>query len=271
MKNTLIALALLTACAGASETDNPAEPLDFGFEDTPNPIFAHPIDPSMPSFFLREPTEVEKLTRPGGYGAQSPGAGGGGIGGADCIVPWNWGLCFVAKRKDYRLKFYASTCNSWWQGRVVEAQAELNASNEAATGFGVENVTFDGTHEIEIRCGAVPSGFVAYTELLPSWTDTLVSDGTIRQYAKANTVIGNTIVEGASAWASATETQRRNIARNVIKHEMAHGFYGLGHVVNGGNVLMQTAFQYTNPSGYAWASSLNITATEKSWLTSFVP
>lgn len=273
MKVSIVYLLLLAACGAPDRVFE--DPAALGFPDTSDPILAAPAVEGLPDF-IQKPLDVEKTTRPGGYGSQGyrTPADTGAHPGYDCVLPWNEGICYGAKRKDYRLKFYASSCSSWWQARVVEAQAQLNAAYEASTGFGVYNVTFDGTFEIDLHCAAVPDGYNAYTQLKNFTITTVPGFGTFNQYAKASTFIGASAIESSPGWINGTDAQRQRFARNVIKHEMVHGFYGLGHALNpveGNNVLMNAFGQRNSATQFPWTTDLGVTALEKTWMTSFVP
>jgi hypothetical protein len=269
MIRKILVLALLVGCGGVDNGDLfPEEPEgDAGIgqaEEEPGLMFVErPQDFAAPDGDIG--VSEEALTRPGLYGAESTGTGGGdpGGGGYFCSVPWNWSLCFVKQSKSIRLKFFASTCSSWWQTRVVEAQNALNAAYNGI-GWYWAGPSFDGSYEISVKCAAGNDGALGGVLITGGYTDTTVADGTIRKWNKGNMEISPANVEAQSGWASYSEAQKQRYARNLIKHEFGHTA-GLGHNTSASALMYPFA-----QSDYPNADKL-YQSQEAGWLQNYVP
>jgi hypothetical protein len=133
--------------------------------------------------------------------------------------------CFVPDKKYIQAQFFASTCNNWWQTRMVTAFAEVE-------GY-VDNLGDDwgmispGSGLYVVRCGSVTGGDLG--GFSPS--DTQSHSSGLIQYNRGTIKINTAAVEGQSSWANATEAQRQRFAINLIKHEFGH-LLGLPHEAN---------------------------------------
>jgi hypothetical protein len=150
--------------------------------------------------------------------------------GMKCTAAGGWedSRCSVPDSKTIRFKFYASTCNSTWQGAAVDAYNDWKFELESQ-GWSV----IDGTN-YQLRCsGSSGGGALGRFQPGPSWDHHDVSLGTLSQFKDGKYTMYST---DADAWLQSVfpgSAPHRQIGRiNLIKHELYHSA-GFGHSKKG--------------------------------------
>jgi hypothetical protein len=224
----LILLAALSAACGSGELEDEDTLCDMSVQDGDATGCANGSE-------LDELGELEQpIYIPSGYGHAGSNA---------CTSVLD---CFVPDKKYIQAKFYASTCSSWWQARMVTAFANIESM--------VDNLGDDwgfigpGSGLYEVRCGnALELG--SFTPL-----DTQVHSGGPIQYNKGNILVDVADIQNLPFWvAGSTETQRQTFAVNAIRHEFGH-LLGLPH----GSGIM-----HAGPETIWWNSVISFSAAQR--------
>lgn len=208
-----------------------------------------PLPKSDPVGSLSSP-----IYMPNGYGADVSSNG------LRCGNPFGGGRCLVPDSKTIDIKFYASTCSSWWQARFVEVwweyEAILASMNEWQL---VSTSNFKHTW----RCGNV-SGGLGHTALLSEGAeDHETPRGILRQIKKTNLRIDSADMESSANWEAADDSERQRKARRTIRHEVAHEL-GFGHLEGEGPNLMNQG-----GDGSEWDVEHGLSTAELVWMSCY--
>ena len=194
-------------------------------------------------------TLEQPIYMPNSYGHTVTGAGYGQ--GAACPnTTWPGYGCWVPDNKYMVVQFLASTCDSWWQARFVEAWNYYDATFASWNNEWNLVPPEGGIVKYKMRC--TTSGNHRFQQNTSDVDTHDSSRGTLRQYRKGDIYINTNLLQGGS------ELQRQRSARNSIMHEMGHMF-GLGHpeTCNYGNSLM-CGQNYTSAAHYPSAAELQM-------------
>lgn len=195
----------------------------------------------------------QEIFMPTGYGAEN------GSGTPQCSPPWGGGICRVPDSKTLLYKLFASTCSSWWQARVVGAEAYVQPFLDGLGDDWNYSGEVAGLYNIDIRCTA-SSGLADFNNLQASTDNHATEFGTLQQWVYGSIRIDTAEIEAQPGWASKTEAQRIRFAENIIRHEYGHSF-GFGH---GGTGLMRDGSQWTEAQAYG--STMTFGTTERNML-----
>lgn len=235
MKKLLIA-ALLVACSdniGGDGYEFEDAPADAGVEDEG---LRH--DLSFPDAGPDEEKSLgtlqQPLSSPVGYGTDHAT-------GFRCIQGVGV-TCVYPVDKVARYRFRASTCNNWWQTRVVEAWGSFLTQAEDAGGWDIQDPTPQGVADVYLDCGDAGGSNYGVTTCPLGSTFPNPGGGSYRLYSSCVIKIDNAHIEAMSGWSTKTDDQKQKMARNIILHEYMHSI-GLGHVSSNptGTALMVVA------------------------------
>ncbi len=237
--NRFITLALFAlGCAGADNGELFDEPADAGVEE--------PLELGQ---------TAQALTWPTGYGMLKTTDTSSS--GDRCWLSDS--VCMRPVSKTLRFKFIASSCNSWWQTRVVTAHARWR-SMLSLRGWNIQDPDSSGNANYILRCGGASGhwGYFAPTGFSgpDSGGDYTYNSGGIR--------IDATKIDADTAGKTSTEKTRN--AENVVLHELLHSV-GLGH----SDGLLYSAVMLQTSGAASFAGILLPTSTELSWLNSYTP
>lgn len=237
MKKAILGVAIILAGCGDDQTLRFTDVNDAG----------EPTGTAEQAIYLPQPFGSEKGTE-------------SGVSRPICSAPWSGGECQAPSNKTLDIKFYASTCDSWWQGQVVQGWNEF-LGNISGTGF---SVITTGSPKYKVRCGSsVPgetgSAVCADLGALGGMRPSLASSGhdtqlgTLRHFSGGDIWIcpSNFPTQGGSAWTGTTDARRKRAAANTVRHEMLHILFG--HNQAGGNHIMNATANLSS-SASAWYS-----------------
>lgn len=218
MLRKLLALAAL-CCACSGNPDLFSEVSDAGADAAP------PED-------LELGQVAQALTWPAGYGSRLndhqrcytvPAAG-----------------CSRAKFKTYRHRFFASTCTSWYQTRVLNAYNKFVAA-VTPLGWTILPPTSGGASDIQTRCDTtVTSG--SQLGRFNIGIQTCSGSPQLCAFETGAAYLHPNRLESHADWAGATAAEREIAVENVMLHEYLHSA-GLGHASGSG--IMNTGFYKT--------------------------
>lgn len=157
----------------------------------------------------------------------------------ECSPPWAGGKCHVPDRRtQINIVTDASACVNSSEGSTFWAKAFLESANKARDSLNAlggwqvfVNAQPLDVFLLKIHCSTGTSGTKAGVTVIDTSFDDChdTEFGDVCQFGFGNhAYIYRKYLEGLPAWAAATATQRRNVARNVTYHEIMHSF-GLGH------------------------------------------
>jgi hypothetical protein len=232
------------SCAGAGEGEDTDET-----ENTPfRVIYVQEFDETDDSDLG---TLEQELTIPNGYGTNTSGNAARCWSGVNCVHPGT---------KTYQRKFYASTCSSWYQTQVVGADTRfasfLSPYWTVTTGDGnSKNKWYCGTAAEAVSLGC--SGAIGCT---------IVAFNQYERIISTKTYIFPENIEAQSAWAGKTTAQRARMVDNSMYHEIFHSI-SLGH----SDSTLVSELMKTSPTSSFYASYLQPTWTELSWMQDYEP
>lgn len=208
-------------------------------------------------------TVQQAISTPTGYGEDkstgfrcTPGAG------ITCVYP---------KDKIARYRFRASTCNNWWQSRVVESFNSF-VGHASAGGWSILDPTSSGRADVYLDCGDALSVNYGITVCNLGGTFSNPGGGSYRQYETCIIKIDNAEIEATPSWANKTDDQRKKMARDLILHEYMHSV-GLGHVTDdfAGTALMMPSPGSPLSSSTWWNTLRFPTTAEINLIKNYVP
>lgn len=175
--------------------------------------------------------------------------------------------CGYPSDKVARYRFRASTCNNWWQTRVVESFNSFLTQAEDAGGWDIQDPTPQGVADVYLDCGSAGGSAYGLTTCPLGATQPNPGGGSYRLYSTCVIKIDNTKIEAMAGWSGMTDAQKQKMARNIILHEYMHSV-GLGHVTSNPN---GTALMVVAPHN-TWWNNLRFPSTfELTLIQGYVP
>ncbi len=203
-------------------------------------------------------------------GLSAPSLYGQNVSTSNRCVPGPGVTCAYPDDKIARYRFRASTCNSWWQTRVVESFAQFVSDVENFGGWDIKDPTAAGLADVYLDCG--DAGGTAFGAAVCSLGSTKAhpAGGNYRKYSECVIKIDTAELESHGVWAGKSDAQRKKLARNVIMHEYLHTA-GLGHHARDAtnSAIMMAPMDLATT--IQWDSLRLASATELGWMSSYVP
>ncbi len=190
----------------------------------------------------------QPIFMPTNYGSENSTAS------PQCSPPWSGGICLVPDSKQFLYKLFASSCSSWWQARVVGAEAYFKPLINGLGDDWVYSGEISGHYSIDLRCEPTGPTSLADFRSSSSGVDTHPTEfGTLWQWKTGSVRYDTADIEDEATWANKTDAQRIRYAENIIKHEYGHSV-GLGH---GGTGIMRTT--WTEAEAYGGFMTFGLT------------
>lgn len=237
MRKTFILIAACLACAGEAPEEELICDMSVGDETEAGCAKGAELDELDEELGTLE----QGLTLPLGYGSH--------------VANWSRCLsrfsCRLPTDKTITYRFYASTCNAWWQARFVTAVDNwVNLLGDV--GWTITHHSGNNPDYI-LKCdnnaGASLGGF----------TPASCSGADPAKCNKGTAYVNPTAIGALPTWSSKTDTQRQRWAVNAIFHELGHGV-GFGHGgPDGGNTTVMSGYDETSwYTTFHWYSDLEL-------------